>query len=114
MVKQGLGAIVGVPNTGIIAVECGPIFEIPLCDKPIKRPGVQDEVVNVGLLELPELGRGMLAQGIDQAVGVEHKEPFKSGGRRRFLMVGCRVTPLPSPSSHAVYTIMFCWGTQNV
>ena len=41
MVKQGLGAIVRIPNTGIIAVSCCPILEVPLCYKPIKCQGIQ-------------------------------------------------------------------------
>jgi hypothetical protein len=73
MVKQWFGSVVCVPNTGIIAVEGFPILEIPLRHKPIKRTGIHNEVIDRGLLIFPELGRGMLADGIDKAVGVDHR-----------------------------------------
>jgi hypothetical protein len=45
-----------------------------LDNPPLKCPGIPKQVVNVGLLKFPELGRGMLADGIDKAVRVEHKK----------------------------------------
>jgi len=77
MVEQRLWAIVGVPNTGIIAVECCPSLEIPLYDKPLKRPGIHNKVLDIRLLILPQLGRSMLAEGIDETVGGEHRESFR-------------------------------------
>ncbi len=77
MVKQRLWAIVRVPDTGVIAVECCPVLEIPLCYKPIKRPGIPKQVVNVRLLIFPELGRSMLADRVDQAVGMDHRQSFR-------------------------------------
>jgi hypothetical protein len=68
MVKQRLWAIVRIPNTAIL--------EVPLDNPPIKGPGIPKQVVNEGLLKFPELGRGMLAQGIDEAIGVEHRQSF--------------------------------------
>ena len=41
--------------------------------------------MNKGLFLFPELGRGMLADGIDKAVGMEHKEPF----RIRVTIIAC-------------------------
>jgi hypothetical protein len=79
MVKQGLGSVVRMPNPGIIAIERVPILEIPLNDPPIKRPGMPKQIINIGLLVLPQLGRGMLADGVDEAVGVEHRHPFVYG-----------------------------------
>ena len=64
MVKQRLGAVVRLPNAGVIAVEGGPIREIPLCDKSIKRSDIPNQIINVGLLILPQLGRGMLTEGV--------------------------------------------------
>jgi hypothetical protein len=55
MVKQWLGSVIHVPDTGIVTVECCPIFEIPLDHKPIKRPGIQQQVINVRLFKFPEL-----------------------------------------------------------
>jgi len=77
MVEQGLGAIVGVPNTSVIVVECCPILEIPLHYKAIKRPGIQKQVFNVRLLKFPELGRGMLTDGINETIGMDHRQPFQ-------------------------------------
>jgi hypothetical protein len=74
MVKQGLWAIVGVPNTGIIAVSRSPIRAIPLHDPSGKGASVREEVVNVGLLIFPELGRSMLADGVDESIGMEHTD----------------------------------------
>ena len=80
MVKQGLGSVVRLPDTPIITIQRLPILEIPLYDKPIKRPGIQEKVINIGLLILPQLGRGMLADGIDKAVSVDHRSiPFLYG-----------------------------------
>jgi hypothetical protein len=95
MVKQRLGSVVRIPNTGIIAVECCPILEVPLYDKPLKRPGMHNEVVNVGLLIFPELGRSMLAQGIHKAVGMEHRESFRVRATmlaRFTVSQGCRLS----------------------
>jgi len=44
-----------------------------LNNPPIKRPGIQKPVVDVGLIKFPELGRGMLADGIDETIGMDHK-----------------------------------------
>ena len=61
------------PNTAIIAVSCYPIFAIPLHDPSVKGASVQDEVVNVGLLIFPELGRSLLTDRVDKAVRMDHK-----------------------------------------
>ena len=36
-------------------------------------PGVQEKVVDIGLLPLPELGWAVFAEGIGEAVGTEHR-----------------------------------------
>lgn len=77
MVKQRLGLVIRLPDTGIVTIECCPIFEIPLDHKLIKRPGILKQVVNVRLFILPELGRGVLADGVDETVGMDHvSSPF--------------------------------------
>ena len=51
------------------------LFEQPLFT--VKGASVQEEIIDRGLLVFPQLGWRMLAEGIDKAVGVEHREPFR-------------------------------------
>src|SRR6266446_10901831 len=51
-----------------------PIRDIPLHDPSGKGASVREEVVNVGLLIFPELGRSMLADGVDESIGMEHTD----------------------------------------
>ena len=49
-------------------------------DNPsVKGASIQDEVVDIGLLIFPDLGWGVLADGVDKAVGVKHRHPFIYG-----------------------------------
>jgi hypothetical protein len=77
MLKQWLGSVVRIPNTGIIAVQRFPILEVPLCYKPIKCTGIPKQVINVRLLKFPELWRGMLADRVDEAGSIG--SPFVYG-----------------------------------
>jgi hypothetical protein len=64
---------------GIISVEGFPILEVPLGNASVEGAGVQQKMVDIGLLILPNLGRGMLTQRIDEAVRVNHRYPFVYG-----------------------------------
>jgi hypothetical protein len=71
-VKQRLWAIVRLLNMGNITVSCYPILEVPLDNPSIKPPGMLKQVVNVGLFTLPQLGKAVLTQGVDETIGMEH------------------------------------------
>jgi hypothetical protein len=70
----GIWSNSGFPDTGIVAVECCPIFEIPLDHSPIKCPGIPQQVINIRLFIFPELGRSMMAYRVNAAVGVDHRD----------------------------------------
>jgi hypothetical protein len=47
---------------------------------PIKCTGIPKQVINVRLLVSPQLGRSMLTEGINKAIGMEHRGiPFMYG-----------------------------------
>jgi hypothetical protein len=94
MVEQRLRAIVRIPNTGVIAVECCPILEIALYDKPLKRPGIHNKVIDIRLLILPQLGSTVLAEGIDETVGGEHRQSFRIGATMIARFVVSQVSQL--------------------
>jgi hypothetical protein len=50
-----------------------------LGNPPLKPPGIQKQVVDVRLLKFPELGRGMLADGVNETVSVKHGLTFLKG-----------------------------------
>jgi hypothetical protein len=52
---------------------------------PIKCTGIQKQITDIRLFVLPELGRSMLVEGIDETIGVEHREPF----RIRVTIIAC-------------------------
>src|SRR5712691_2190554 len=59
----------------------GDFLSVNQQDNPsVKGTSVQEEVINVRLLELPDLGRGMLAEGIDETVSGEHRESLSYTG----------------------------------
>ena len=45
-----------------------PILKVPLGNASVEGAGIQQKMVNIGLLVFPELGRGVLTQRIDEAV----------------------------------------------
>ena len=53
---EWLWLIVGLPDTGIILVQRVPVLEVPLHEAPVEGLSVEDKIVDIGLLPLPELG----------------------------------------------------------
>jgi len=44
-----------------------------LNNPPVKGTGIPKQVIDIRLLVLPELGRGMLAEGINETIGTDHR-----------------------------------------
>ena len=81
MVIQRFDAIVRVPDTDIILIERSPILEVPLHNLSMKGSSMQNEVVDIRLGILPDLGRSMRAEGIDKTVCVKQYKGIPSLGR---------------------------------
>ncbi len=60
---EWLWLIVRLPDTGVILVQDIPAFKLPLHDAPVEGPGIQDKIVDIGLLPLPELWWAVFVKG---------------------------------------------------
>jgi hypothetical protein len=78
MVKQGLGAVVRLPETSLITISHLSMLEAPWNNPPIKRLGMTKQVVDGRLRRCPELSRGVMVEGIDKAVGRDHRQSFQT------------------------------------
>ena len=71
-----LWLVVRLAYTRVVLVQGALVFKPPSDHTPVKSPGIQHKVVDIGLPPFPELGWAVFAKWIHQSVGMNHKYVF--------------------------------------